>query len=206
MGGVRVRRDPSATNFMETKPSDLLARSIHTDLDSLLSLVPLDAETLPKNADIDERSKSTLLTKGIALSQLAWFVLNTISRLSEGLPVSLIEVETVSNVFLSTLAFAAWLQNPYGVTKAIIVTANRSVLESAKDLPLDRNETFSEHENRWAITAIIHEVPTTTTLMIMLTFSGLRAFTLPHGIMPFQQWQRCGSRGHAALPCSFSLV
>jgi hypothetical protein len=136
---------------------------------SHLGELTLRANNFPGILDISDKSKSTLSTKGVTLFQLAWFSVNLISRLLDGMSVSLIEVETLSHIFLSTLAFIAWFEKPHDVNKAVVITLDDNTFERMKDFNFQMDTAV--HDGRWYI-GLADSDPLLFSV-ILLTFCGV---------------------------------
>ncbi|KAG1781124.1 hypothetical protein EV702DRAFT_1074077 [Suillus placidus] len=66
-------------------------------------------------ADIEDRSKGDALSKGIAILQLAWFVLQLIARYVQNLPITLLEIDTLAVAALTSIAYGFWWKKPKDV-------------------------------------------------------------------------------------------
>jgi hypothetical protein len=66
-------------------------------------------------ADIEDRSKGDALSKGIAILQLAWFVLQLIARYVQNLPMTLLELDTLAVAALTSIASGFWWKKPKDV-------------------------------------------------------------------------------------------
>ncbi|KAG2098747.1 uncharacterized protein F5147DRAFT_815703 [Suillus discolor] len=66
-------------------------------------------------ADIEDRSKGDALSKGIAILQLAWFVLQLVARYIQNLPVTLLELDTLAVAALTSIAYGFWWKKPKDV-------------------------------------------------------------------------------------------
>jgi hypothetical protein len=65
--------------------------------------------------DIEDRSRADVLSKGIALLQLVWFILQLIARLVQRLPITLLEIDTLAVVILTCVAYGLWWKKPKDV-------------------------------------------------------------------------------------------
>ncbi|KAG2343482.1 hypothetical protein BDR05DRAFT_299947 [Suillus weaverae] len=72
-------------------------------------------------ADIDDRSKGDALSKGIAILQLAWFVLQLVARYVQNLPMTLLELETLAVAALTCIAYGFWWKKPKSVGRPYAV-------------------------------------------------------------------------------------
>ncbi|KLO08945.1 hypothetical protein SCHPADRAFT_944017 [Schizopora paradoxa] len=66
-------------------------------------------------AMISERTKANSFAKAVMSLQVIWFCLNTVSRLNEGLPLSLLEVSTLAHGFCTLLSCATWWCKPLNI-------------------------------------------------------------------------------------------
>jgi hypothetical protein len=72
--------------------------------------VPVIAEE-----DIEDRSKGDMLSKGIAILQLLWFVIQLAARYVQNLPISLLEIDTLAVAALTCIAYGLWWKKPKDV-------------------------------------------------------------------------------------------
>jgi hypothetical protein len=66
-------------------------------------------------AEIEDRSKGDALSKGVAILQLAWFVLQLVARYIQNLPITLLEVDTLAVAALTSTAYGWWWKKPKDV-------------------------------------------------------------------------------------------
>jgi hypothetical protein len=85
--------------------------------DELRDFVEKGSVDMPdmKKTDIEDRSRGDVLSKGIALFQLAWFILQLLIRLVQRLPITLLEVDTFAVVILTCIAYGLWWKKPKDV-------------------------------------------------------------------------------------------
>jgi hypothetical protein len=72
-------------------------------------------------ADIEDRSKGDALSKGIAILQLAWFVLQLVARYVQNLPITLLELDTLALAALAGIAYGLWWKKPKDVRRPYAV-------------------------------------------------------------------------------------
>jgi hypothetical protein len=105
-----------------------------------LTLTPLAIQFLAGNepdlipdiseAHIKDKSKSTWLTKSLVLAQALWFCLQVITRLAQGLPITVLELNTLAHVFYAFFTFAVWWKKPLDVEEPTeIVLEDERVME-----------------------------------------------------------------------------
>lgn len=68
-----------------------------------------------------DKSKADWFSKAVALGQASWFCLNCIARLTEGLPVSLLEVTTFAHALCALLTYILWWHKPLSVQEPIVL-------------------------------------------------------------------------------------
>jgi len=66
-------------------------------------------------ADIEDRSKGDILSKGIVILQLIWFVVQLAARYIQNLPVTLLEVDTLSVAVMTCITYGWWWKKPKDV-------------------------------------------------------------------------------------------
>lgn len=91
--------------------------------------------------DIADRSKGDALTKGFAVLQTSWFIMQCIARAVQRLPITTLELATIAFASLNVVTYLFWWNKPLSVRRPVHVTAFpplgiRSVWDSAKRLPL----------------------------------------------------------------------
>ncbi|KAF7362899.1 hypothetical protein MVEN_00640500 [Mycena venus] len=71
--------------------------------------------------DIADRSKGDALSKGIALLQGLWFILQIIARLAQRLPISELEVTTLAFAVVNMFTWVLWWHKPLDVRQPILI-------------------------------------------------------------------------------------
>ena len=59
-----------------------------------------------------DRAESSGLSKALLIFQVGWFCTNCASRLTQGLPLSLLEVSTAAHAFCTLLTYFVWWSKP----------------------------------------------------------------------------------------------
>jgi len=72
-------------------------------------------------ADIEDRSKGDALSKGIAILQLLWIVLQLFARYVQNLPITLLELDTLALAALAAIAYGLWWKKPKDVRRPYAV-------------------------------------------------------------------------------------
>jgi hypothetical protein len=63
-------------------------------------------------ADIEDRSKGDALSKGIAILQLLWFILQLVAQYIQNLLITLLELDTPALAALAGIAYGLWWKKP----------------------------------------------------------------------------------------------
>ncbi|KAJ3481607.1 hypothetical protein NLI96_g7548 [Meripilus lineatus] len=71
--------------------------------------------------DIQDKSKSDMLTKMIALFQVAWFILQLCARYHENLVVTELEIFTLAFCILNFATYALWWKKPFAVDRGYAI-------------------------------------------------------------------------------------
>ncbi|KAJ6481028.1 hypothetical protein C8R45DRAFT_1215885 [Mycena sanguinolenta] len=71
--------------------------------------------------DIEDRSKGDALSKGVALLQGLWFILQCLARIHQRLAVTQLEVATLAFAVVNILIWLLWWNKPLDVQRPIIV-------------------------------------------------------------------------------------
>lgn len=92
--------------------------------------------------EIESRAKADSFAKLFTLFQVTWFLCNVIARWGYRLPVSPLEVATVSYVFLAVLTYLSWWYKPKDVSAPImaILPCDRQTLEESFHGIIDRHQ------------------------------------------------------------------
>ncbi|KAF7970713.1 hypothetical protein HWV62_23196 [Athelia sp. TMB] len=95
------------------------------DPEDVVSLVR-DGKLVPPTTEaLSDRSKGDVLSKGIAILQTVWFVVQCIARLAEHLPITNLEVMTLAYTVMTVAMYIAWWDKPLNVSCAIRVPVDR---------------------------------------------------------------------------------
>ncbi|KAF2676718.1 hypothetical protein K458DRAFT_379424 [Lentithecium fluviatile CBS 122367] len=111
MGGFVVQTDP--TNKKCFLPKDFLR------------LIKEEVVEMPiiENEDIDDRSKASWVTKSIALVQVSWFLTQLLARAIKHLPVTTLELYTLSIVICAFVTYISFWQKPFDVQRPVVLRA-----------------------------------------------------------------------------------
>lgn len=79
--------------------------------------------------EISDKSKANLLAKALVCLQTGWFVVECFGRLTEGLPLTTLELITMSYVWCTWAIYAQWLKKPLDVTAPTVLKTKASIAE-----------------------------------------------------------------------------
>jgi hypothetical protein len=83
------------------------------------------ATILITKQDINDRSKTDAFTKMFAISQASWLIIQSIARVSSGLPLSQLELATMAYIVPAAVMYGFWLEKPFGVEHVTIVPCDK---------------------------------------------------------------------------------
>ncbi|KAG0709242.1 hypothetical protein DFH29DRAFT_978808 [Suillus ampliporus] len=72
-------------------------------------------------AEIEDRSKGDGLSKGIAILQLVWFVIQLVAHYVQNLPITLLEIDILAVAALTCISYGLWWKKPKDVGCPCIV-------------------------------------------------------------------------------------
>ncbi|KAL9594735.1 MAG: hypothetical protein Q9179_005262 [Wetmoreana sp. 5 TL-2023] len=88
---------------------------------SLRGVVPFLSEE-----EIWDKSKANGLAKAIVCIQAAWFCTQCITRLGQGMPVSLLELNTFAHAICALLVYVLWWNKPLDVHEPTVIDVSQS--------------------------------------------------------------------------------
>ena len=77
-------------------------------------------EPIPTSV-IEDKSKADPITKCLVCIQAGWFIVQCIARVSQGLPLSLLEINVLAHVCLAFLMYLFWFSKPYNAISPIVM-------------------------------------------------------------------------------------
>ena len=117
MGGFAIENDYD-DRANDTKVS--LRRFV--TVEGILQLAKLGMLPKISKDDIEERSKADIIAKIFVLSQITWFGLQVIGRLTSRIPVTPLEVHTVIHVACTIAIYVMWIKKPYDVRSSMLLS------------------------------------------------------------------------------------
>ncbi|KZP29204.1 hypothetical protein FIBSPDRAFT_212148, partial [Athelia psychrophila] len=82
------------------------------DPETVINLVREGEITAPTAEEVADRSKGDMLSKGLAVLQTLWFVVQCIGRRFEHLPVTNLEIITLAYTLTTVAMYIAWWEKP----------------------------------------------------------------------------------------------
>jgi len=101
---------------MEYDEDDKPVRTLDNDDE-----IPSEAKRRISEREIQDRSKGDILSKGFALLQASWFIIEIISRKIDGLPVTQLEIATLAFAALNLVTYILWWNKPLNVSHPVRV-------------------------------------------------------------------------------------
>ena len=95
---------------------------------------------------IRDQAASSGLSKAILIVQVAWFCMNCVSRLFQGLPLSLLEVSTAAHAFCTLLTYFVWWSKPMNVAAPTLMRE-----KGAQELYALLKCTDLEYDEAWGV-------------------------------------------------------
>lgn len=125
MGGYQIcKLESGEGNHAENKPR---CRHVLNEKE-FVSLIELGLikEIRPMTLDeINDKSKAQPFTKALTVIQAGHLLLQVVTRLSTGLAVTELEVNTLAHVFAALTSYLFWFQKPLGIDQPVIIDSNR---------------------------------------------------------------------------------
>ena len=78
---------------------------------------------------ISDKSKANMLNKVLVCLQTGWFVAQCFGRVAQSLPLTTLELTTISYVWCTWATYAQWLKKPFDVEVATVLEAEASTAE-----------------------------------------------------------------------------
>lgn len=189
MGGFVVQVD--STRNMLFKPEDA-ARLIHENIVEIPTLI---------DKDIDDHSKASWVSKSVALIQIIWFLTQLLARVIQRLPVTTLELFTLSIVSCAGFIYGFYWHKPFDVQRPIVL---QSKVSSEYQWPLD-TKRMKFGASAWESVNLPYF---STSFTIILIFSSCHLigwnFTFPSEA---EQWLwRAGSLCCLVLPFAIIII
>ncbi|KAG2367614.1 hypothetical protein BDR07DRAFT_254209 [Suillus spraguei] len=129
--------------------------------DELLDFLREGSVDLPVIAeeDIEDRSKGDALSKGIAILQLAWFILQLVARYVQNLPITLLELDTLAVAALTGIVYGFWWKKPKDVGRPQIIYWKATTSPPSELTYNQVNAIFSNRDSVNLLLTYIYPIP-----------------------------------------------
>jgi hypothetical protein len=115
MGGFELLCEGNSRTSLEQGKRTVITSA------GVLRLAELDMLPDISEKTIHARSKSGGLAKGLVCLQVSWMLIQTIARKVSGLPITLLELNTLSHVGCCVIFYALWWYKPQDVTETVMI-------------------------------------------------------------------------------------
>ena len=112
MGGFHIQ-DSSSGVTRVLDPSTKPAR--------FAEIVAYMAADVPKTAEIEDKSKGDAFSKGLAVWQSSWFLIQCLTRWGQHLPISELDLSTIAFVCCTLATYCAWWPKPLNVKEPTVL-------------------------------------------------------------------------------------
>lgn len=136
MGGYKVRDDSDGRQYI------FRATQLAWLSEAKLITVPMVSEE-----DINDRSKLSHVAKALACAQSAWFLIQTLARVVQHLPLTTLEVATVPFIGCTWLTYFFWWQKPMDLETSTTIHVPRLLPSDLCNLA--RNTCFFNKGASW---------------------------------------------------------
>jgi len=121
--------------------------------------IPAEAKERISEREIQDRSKGDVISKGFALLQTGWFILQCISRKMAGLSVTQLEIATVAFAVLNFATYMLWWNKPLSVEAPVRVYRSKYKAGGVKTRERGKDEVGWWAECRKFLTGCKRIVP-----------------------------------------------
>jgi hypothetical protein len=120
MGGISIDSKGSEPFIPDSQRSTLTANGISL-------LLKHDPQLLPdiSEEEVKDKSKESSFAKLVAFVQAAWFCLSCIARISQRLPVSLLELNTFAHALCTLIVYVLWWKKPLNIEQPLLIHEDR---------------------------------------------------------------------------------
>ena len=86
----------------------------------------IDVPSITKK-EIDDKSKGDMMSKGLAILQTGWFVMQFLARQVRHLPVTELELVTLAFAVTNTMTYLFWWNKPLNVECTVLIALKKSI-------------------------------------------------------------------------------
>ncbi|KAK4989144.1 hypothetical protein LTR50_003480 [Elasticomyces elasticus] len=109
---------------------------------AIMELAKLDLLPRIPEETVEEKSRADATTKALVCLQAGWFFVQSIARLAQHLPLTLLEIHTMAHVACAFCMYLFWLEKPYDVRSPILLE-NELAVDMAALFVLDHKTRFA---------------------------------------------------------------
>ena len=120
--------------------------------------------------EIDDRSKGDALSKGIALLQITWFIIQLIARRAQGLTITELELTTAALAGLNSVMYVFWWNKPKDV-RCPVVIRTKAVENMLAKRPVEEHEWKFDNSYDFRLFVYLRDV------FLRVSFSSARSLT-----------------------------
>jgi hypothetical protein len=123
MGGLVLTTKSSSTAQMPSTVPRIQVWST-TDLAEVVEKSPKIVDDLVPNlskAEIKDKSKANGLGKLLVCCQASWFIIQSLARVCRGVPISLLELNTVAHSLCALLIYLLWWDKPLDIGEPTLI-------------------------------------------------------------------------------------
>lgn len=115
-GGIAI----NSTTFWHTPRLTLTPEGI-------LRLAQVDLLPRISKEDVEDRSRADAFAKIVVCTQAVWFIIQCFARVSTKLPLTLLELHTMTHIACALIMYAIWFKKAYGVESPIYCEDERVI-------------------------------------------------------------------------------
>jgi hypothetical protein len=114
MGGIAI--DTTTADCFSSHRCTLTAKGVSF-------LLKHNPDSLPDIAedDVKDKSKGSSFSKFVACIQTAWFCLSCIARISDRLPLSMLELNTFAHALCTVVVYILWWKKPLDIEQPLLI-------------------------------------------------------------------------------------
>lgn len=95
--------------------------------EGILRLAQVDLLPKISKEDVKDRSRADAFAKIVVCTQAIWFIIQCFARVATKLPLTLLEIHTMTHIACALTMYAIWFEKPYGVESPIFCEDERVV-------------------------------------------------------------------------------
>ena len=99
-------------------------------------------------AEVREKSQADIIAKLIVCLHALWFMFQSFARVAQGLPLTLLEVHTMTHIACALGMYMMWLRKGY-IIKNPIIWDDQRIVNMAALMALRKDDTTWEFVDRW---------------------------------------------------------